>query len=56
MVTETSNGDGKLLKVERDALKGDREKLKCAADALNEEALNDNQEALRGMHLIKRFF
>ena len=56
MVTETSKGNGKVIKVDGDALKRDGETLTGAADALNddgkalmgnEEALKDNEKALR---------
>ena len=42
MVTETSKGNGKVVKVDGDALKGDGKALMG-----NEEALKDNEEALR---------
>ena len=56
MVTETSKGNGKVIKVHGDAFKGDGETLTGAADASNgdgralmgnEEALKDIEEALR---------
>ena len=64
MVTQTSKGDGKVIKVDVNAIKANGETLTGAADALNddgrrqravrrhwrgnEEALKDNEEALRG--------
>ena len=35
MVTQTSKGNGKVIKVDGDALKGDRDTLTVAADGLN---------------------
>ena len=35
MLTQMSNGDGKVIKVDRYALKGNGEMLKGAADELN---------------------
>ena len=37
MVTQTSKGDGKVIKVDVNAIKGNGETLTGAADALNDD-------------------
>ena len=39
MVMQTSKGDGKVIKVDEDALKGDGETLTGAVDALNGDGM-----------------